>query len=83
MAKPTTEETLFHWLAGIHKELKLMNYYLAYIRGLGTEESDQPDIERYQAAPRAGIAEGSELQQLRDIIHQQLKEVLDIPSEED
>ena len=84
MAKPTTEDTLFKWLAAIHKELRLANYYLAHIRGLGAEESDQAGIERYQAKPyAAAMAESDDVGTLRNFIHEQLKEILDIPSEEE
>ena len=80
MAKQTTEETLFHWLAALHKELRLANYYLAHIRGIGAEEGHEAATERAQALP---LSESDEMNKLRNIIHQQLKEILDIPSEEE
>ena len=83
MAKQTTEETLFHWLAALHKELRLTNYYLAQIRGIGAPESELTSVERAQALPHSAVNESDEMSKLRNIIHQQLKEILDIPSEEE
>jgi len=83
MAKQTTEDTLFQWLAALHKELRLANHYLAQIRGGEAPESELTSVERARALPHAAVNESDEMSKLRSIIHQQLKEVLGMPSEEE